>query len=132
MEWTDAIARAGDLLAPHDPPDADVLALVALVVYVLPDGAPAAEVRGLLGEGRTDLEGEPVGLKDALYEGLTEAGRLVPGDPARDVLLDLTYRPEWAMGGDVPLAMTGGLSRDHSRLYAALPRARALLADDGA
>lgn len=122
--WTEALDRAAELL-PEEPP-ADVLATVALAVYVLPAGASAGDVRELLDDGRVDLEGEPAGLKDRLYAGLVEKGQLVPGDPVREVLSALTYREPWAI--EAPLAMTDGLSRDNSRLYEAVTRARTLLA----
>ena len=114
------------MLAPHEPPDADVLAVVALAVYVLPDGSTVDTVEQLL-DGELDIEGEPAGLRDRIRAGLHAAGHTGDDDPLLDLLAKLTYRRPFAIA-DAPLHMTGGLTRDHSRLYAALSRTRALLA----
>lgn len=124
--WAAAVERAGQLLArawPQQPSSeaASHLGAVALVVYVLAHshGLPAAQVPATavseaLG-GETDVEGEPQALKSTLADGLRAAGHTSGEDPLQLLRLRLVRREPFAMT-DVPLSLTGGLTRWPSAL----------------
>lgn len=133
--WHNAVRNAAELLAPHwtegHTSDADgVLATVALTLYSLPQDAPTEAVLHAL-DGDVDLEHEPIALANLLRQGLANTGHTMDSDPLQQLLKRLLSRQQFAMS-DVPISMTGGLTRDHSELYDAARRARVLLASGSA
>jgi hypothetical protein len=144
--WCAAVDRAEELIAPgweavHGNGSRDDAAgyrtagTVALVVHVLSRASgcrPALVDRCSVLDalsGEEDVEREPADLARVLRRGLAEAGHTdAEGDPIARLHHRLVAREPFALD-DVPVALTGGLTRWSSALAGAARRARRALGD---
>jgi hypothetical protein len=132
--WHNAVQAAASRLGPHWPQTDEptthttemVVATVALIIYLLPPDAPADAVECALDAG-TDVEDEPQVLSNQLRRGLADAGHTADSDPLVRLSRKLLDRESFDFV-DVPIFMTGGLTRWNSELHSSAPLAYRLLA----
>ncbi|POX43033.1 hypothetical protein C3486_02090 [Streptomyces sp. Ru73] len=137
LAWEEAVVQAGRLLAPAWPQEpsagaSTALGAVALTVYALahargvrPSEVSADTVLDAMDE--VDVEHEPSGLKTLLVNELPAAGHTGDNDPLQRLRLSLIRRESFATTVDVPIDLTGGLTRCPSGLAGAAPWIRQAL-----
>lgn len=131
IAWEEAVGQASRLLAPAWPQEpsagaSTALGAVALTVYALahargvrPSEVSAEAVLDAMDE--VDVEREPSGLKNLLIDELRAAGHTGDDDPLQRLRRSLVRRESFATTVDVPVDLTGGLTRSPSGLAGAAP-----------